>query len=131
MNWHSLDTNLRELGYLQEVADYLPGDRRYVRNPDVNPETPEWQGENVIDLSNGLYYGHGIGIGNVEEIIRELNKNRKKDSTISAYLIDSVSRPNFKRLYSIYNKFISNERSETEIDSRTLFIRYPLNYIYI
>ncbi|WLR58562.1 protein-glutamine gamma-glutamyltransferase [Guptibacillus hwajinpoensis] len=36
--------------------DYLPGDIRYVKNPDVNPLTPEWQGENVVDLGDGTFF---------------------------------------------------------------------------
>ncbi len=127
MNWRALDHNLKELGYMEDVSDYIPGDRRYVKNPDVNPETPEWQGENIMDLSNGTYYGHGMGIKTVKEVIQELNKNRKKDSTVSSYLLPSVSRPNFKRLYRIYNEFMSNQRLADKKTSRGLFIRYPLD----
>lgn len=127
MNWRALDRNLKELGYMEDVSDYIPGDRRYFKNPDVNPETPEWQGENAMDLSSGNYYGHGIGIKKAEEIIEALNTNRKKDSKISAYLLDSVSRPNFKRLYAIYNEFMSNQRLTDKKTSRGLFIRYPLD----
>lgn len=97
MNWQHLDKDLGISSY-DSVNDYFPGDCRYFKNPDVDPLTPEWQGENVFDLGNGSYYGHGIGIGNSERIINELNKNRVSDSKTSAYLIDSVNRPNFKYL---------------------------------
>lgn len=127
MNWRALDHNLKELGYMEDTVDYLPGDRLYIKNPDVDPETPEFQGENIIDLGNGMYYGHGIGIGSVEEIIRELNKYRKKDSSVSSYLLDSVSRPNFRRLYKIYDDYMSTHRYIYHNSSYGLFIRYPRN----
>lgn len=127
MNWRALDDNLKELGYMEYAIDYLPGDRLYIKNPDVSPETPEFQGENIIDLGNGMYYGHGIGIGTVEEIIRELNKYRKEDATVSAYLLDSVSRPNFRRLFKIYRDYVSQEGFARESKPQGLFIRYPRN----
>ncbi len=102
MNWHGLHRNLREIGQMNTYPDYFPGDRRYFANPDVDPVTPEWQGENVIDLSGGLYYGHGMGKRNAESIITALNKKRKEGATRSAYLMDSAGRPNFKRLSSLY-----------------------------
>jgi protein-glutamine gamma-glutamyltransferase len=100
MNWQHLDRNLGIVDY-PNVNDYLPGDGRYFKNPDVNPLTPEWQGENVFDLGNGMYYGHGVGIGNANKFISGLNHNRVPGSTKSAYLLDSAKRPNFKHLANI------------------------------
>ncbi|OQB21435.1 MAG: Protein-glutamine gamma-glutamyltransferase [Firmicutes bacterium ADurb.Bin182] len=108
MNWHDIDRNLREIGIMNKEKLYLPGDRRYFDNPDVDPETPYWQGENVIDLGNGQYYGHGIGIGDAEVFIRALNRNRKEDADESAYFMDACARPNFKRLHSIQERFELN-----------------------
>jgi len=99
MNWNQIDRNLREVGSMSKRADYLPGDRRYFSNPDVDPIEPEWQGENVIQLGNDLYYGHGIGIQNASRIIQELNENRIFNADESARLLDSAARPDFKRLY--------------------------------
>jgi protein-glutamine gamma-glutamyltransferase len=96
-DWDYLDPDLGIRNY-KDVLAYLPGDCRYFKNPDVNLEKPEWQGENVIDLGDGTYYGHGIGVGTSEFFINELNKNRKEGAEKSAYLMDVVTRPNFKYL---------------------------------
>ena len=101
MNWHHIDPLLKEVGTMKPRKDYLPGDRRYFSNPDVDPLEPQWQGENVIDLGRGLYYGHGIGLYSAETIIQSLNQNRAEDADQSAYLDDSAGRPNFKKLAGI------------------------------
>lgn len=101
MNWHYVDPLFQGIGSLQEYHDYFPGDRRYFKNPDVNPKTPEWQGENVIALVGGKYYGHGLGIYGEQEIINELNRNRVKYPEESAYLMDGAGRPDYGKLYSI------------------------------
>lgn len=111
MNWHYINRELRHIGYVEKYPDYLPGDRRYFKNPDVNPETPEWQGENVIDLGNGTYYGHGIGIGDANDIINALNENRKEGTTTSAYFMDVAARPNFKLLFKIYDTYMSQSQA--------------------
>ena len=102
MNWNGLSRYLRETGLMNKHTDYLPGDRRYFANPDVNPETMEWQGENTIDMGNGLYYGHGMGMHKPDVIIRELNSNRRKNAMREAYLVQAAGRPDFKRLYHLY-----------------------------
>jgi protein-glutamine gamma-glutamyltransferase len=98
MNWHDISPELRETGLMQHAQDYLPGDRRYFSNPEVDPKTPEWQGENVIDLGDGLYYGHGIGIHKADVIIRVLNENRREGARKEAYLLDRAGRPDFRAL---------------------------------
>jgi protein-glutamine gamma-glutamyltransferase len=102
MNWHHIDKLLKEAGQMKKQQDFIPGDRRYFVNPDVNPLTPQWQGENVIDLDGKKYYGHGVGILDEEKIIKALNKNRSEGADESAYLNDTAGRPNFKRLADIY-----------------------------
>lgn len=104
MNWQHLDGDLGIVDYMR-VVDYLPGDCRYFKNPDVDPLTPEWQGENVFDLGEGTYYGHGIGITSAEKMIEALNKKRISGSEVSAYLMKSAKRPNFKYLSNKYYSF--------------------------
>lgn len=101
MNWHSLDRKIAEFGSLNNTSYDLPGDRRYFTNPDVAPEKPEWQGENTIQLTNDKYYAHGIGIASSIQIIQALNKGRKRGATRSAYLRETVGRPNFNELYRL------------------------------
>ncbi len=109
MNWSNLDRDL-DIADFSNLQDYLPGDCRYFKNPDVNPLTPEWQGENAIDLGNGMYYGHGIGVTTGEEIIQALNNNRRSGDVESAYLLDSALRPNFKYLSNQYHNYLLANR---------------------
>ncbi len=102
MNWHHLDRLLSDIGLMRKRPDYLAGDRRYFSNPDVDPLTPEWQGENVIDLNGKLYYGHGAGLMNADAMVRMLNENRTDGATESAYLMDSAGYPDFKNLADVY-----------------------------
>ena len=108
MNWNSLNRYLRPTASMTRQPDYLPGDRRYFANPDVDPETPEWQGENTIDLGDGLYYGHGMGTHKADRIVRELNQNRKKNAAREAYLVQKAARPDFKRLFLLYSDAVRN-----------------------
>lgn len=86
---------------LNQHAEAYPGDSVYFENPDFNPDTPYWQGENAILLGKGLYYGHGIGIKSAKSIISDLNEQRKEGSTTSAFLSELVLHPNFKQLQRI------------------------------
>lgn len=104
MDWQRLDPVLG-VRYYRSVPDFLPGDCLYFKNPDVDPLTPEFQGENVIDLGNGTYYGHGIGIHPAEVFIAVLNRYRFEGSQTSAYLLDSATRIDFEGLGNEYYKF--------------------------
>lgn len=83
------------------VADLLPGDVVYFKNPDVDPKNPEWQGENAVVMGDGTYFGHGVGIKSKEKMIAVLNRKRKPDATQSAYLMDEVTRPDFRNLHQL------------------------------
>ncbi|MFD2671237.1 protein-glutamine gamma-glutamyltransferase [Marinicrinis sediminis] len=82
---------------------YIPGDVRYFKNPDHDPMRPEWQGENVVDVGYGLYYGHGIGIRSGAEIIAFLNGLRYPMAQRSAYLLDQATRIRSSQLYPYYS----------------------------
>lgn len=102
MDWQNLDGKLKVNTY-RNPPDFFPGDCRYIKNPDVNPLTPEWQGENAIDLGNSHYYGHGVGITTVDNIIYSLNKNRKAGSNVPAYMLDSCTLPDLRGLFNLYS----------------------------
>lgn len=100
MNWRNIDESLG-VDYYDSVSDFMPGDCIYFKNPDVNSKTPEWQGENTINLGDGTYFGHGVGIMSGEKIIEKLNKYRKKHSSVSAYMLESVTCQGGKYLYKL------------------------------
>lgn len=104
MNWHSIHPELESVGIMRKANTFLPGDRRYFDNPDVDPLTPQWQGENTIDMGNGIYYGHGVGKYEANVFIEALNRMRKEDSNESAYLMDGAARPNFRNLSFLYDR---------------------------
>ena len=94
-SWHTDP----DLGIQSIHTDYfLPGDVVYFNNPDVDPKTPWWRGQNVVDLGDGTYFGHGFGIWTGEEMIQILNTKRIPESKNSAYLTNIVTRPTFKDL---------------------------------
>jgi protein-glutamine gamma-glutamyltransferase len=94
-SWH-IDPHFKIYTYYGKHL--LPGDVVYFDNPDVDPKTYWWRGQNVIDLGDGTYYGHGFGIRTTEEMIELLNEKRKPGSKNSAYLTNLITRPSFKDL---------------------------------
>lgn len=78
---------------------YVPGDIRYVKNPDVNPLTPEWQGENIVDMGDGTYFGHGLGFRTLPGIIDALARRRRPGAMRMPYLLETATRPGFSYLY--------------------------------
>lgn len=104
MNWSDVSAPLGEIGRMRRGSDFMPGDRRYFSNPDVDPRTPEWQGENVIDMGDGTYYGHGVGRHHGATFIRELNGNRRPGADREATLLDTAGRPDFKKLSLLYDE---------------------------
>ena len=95
---------MKDLIIERNVSEHLYGDGCYFKNPEYNPATSEWQGENVIALPKGMFYGHGIGIESANKIIHELNNRRKAGATISAFLENTVNRAYISRLFGIYSR---------------------------
>ncbi|EIT87128.1 transglutaminase [Fictibacillus macauensis ZFHKF-1] len=79
-------------------GESIPGDLRYIANPDFHPSTPQWQGENIIMLTDGQLFGHGVGLGTLPEFIAILNRFRYPGAATSAYLTAQIIRPNFRRM---------------------------------
>ncbi|MEW9095971.1 MAG: protein-glutamine gamma-glutamyltransferase [Clostridiaceae bacterium] len=125
LDWQYISRNLYMENY-RNVTEFFPGDCQYFRNPDVNPATPEWQGENVINLGDGTYYGHGIGITTADGIIIALNMNRKRGATRSAFLLDFAVRLNAKQIANRYYNFIATMQMERYY--RKIHRGYP-NYL--
>jgi protein-glutamine gamma-glutamyltransferase len=98
MDWDIRDPLLNRVGYMESVSSLVTGDRAYFANPDHSPELPQWQGENVIVLGDGAYYGHGIGINSAEHIVKSLNSKRFSGNPRPAYLMSSAGRPDFAKL---------------------------------
>lgn len=104
------DQDLRLIQHRRGEA--YAGDVRYFDNPDVDPETPHWQGENVIVMpEDDLYFGHGIGLTSGERIIEVLNKERKEGAGRSAYLLDDITHPDYVSLYRRTVATMSNPRA--------------------
>lgn len=122
-DWHYISTNLYIEQY-RDITAFFPGDCEYFKNPDVNTITPEWQGENVINLGDGTYFGHGIGITTANGIIKALNKKRKRGATKSAFLLDSVERLNSNRIADKYYNFISTIQIQRWRESQRCYRNY-------
>lgn len=112
MNWLYTDNKLG-VATQRDPEFFLPGDCRYFRNPDVDPMTPEWQGENAIDLGDGTYYGHGVGIRTARMIIRILNSRRVPGSDTSAYLMETTTLPDLNGLFKIYGPSVTSTVGES------------------
>jgi protein-glutamine gamma-glutamyltransferase len=99
-DWH-YDADLRLI--ITEGQSAKVGDVVYFKNPDVNPLTPQWQGENAVVLSDHRYYGHGVGVVSGREIIASLNRARIPGSDVSAYLTNTVVQLDYLYLFSVIN----------------------------
>ena len=100
-SWHA-DPDLGLTAFT--THDFIPGDVVYFDNPDFNPQTPQWRGENAVVLEDDdTYFGHGIGIKTANQMIVALNKRRKPESNRTARLSNIVARPSFKNLSKVSN----------------------------
>ncbi|AJY75172.1 protein-glutamine gamma-glutamyltransferase [Paenibacillus beijingensis] len=104
-NWN-YDRDLH-LTTTYNINEAYPGDILYFKNPDYDPKTPEWRGENTVLLGYNMYYGHGIGIRTSMDIIASLNAKRRFGSMTSAYLTDQVVHPDFEHLRRLPGRIIA------------------------
>lgn len=79
----------------------IQGDIAYFKNPQVNPLTIEWQGENTIYLGDDFHYGHGVGMSTSDQVINTLNLRRKPNAILTAYLTNFITRVDTAQM-SIY-----------------------------
>jgi len=84
----------------------IPGDVRYFKNPQVSPNHMAFQGENVIVLPDKRYYGHGIGIGDHDYFVTQLNRARRPGATMDAYLMPRATRIIAERIVYLSQSFI-------------------------
>jgi len=73
---------------LKNPDKLLPGGYYYFRNWDVTDEARArgWQGENVIYLGGGKFYGHGIGLGPGSDFVTKLKAESKPDGKTPSLL---------------------------------------------
>ncbi len=97
-------------------GEIIPGDLTYFKNPQVNPETMEWQGENTVYLGDGLYYGHGMGVKTKKQVIEHLNIRRIPFAFLSAYLTDFITRIDYRYM----SQYASPLKMKTKIGIRPI-----------
>ncbi|WP_456272912.1 protein-glutamine gamma-glutamyltransferase [Bacillus sp. AK031] len=113
-SWHTDP----DLGLYTFYGDhYLPGDVVYFNNPDYSQENPWYRGINAVALDGGMFFGHGLGLMNAEQIIEFLNGTRKPGSNQPAYLTRLISRPSFNSLSAL-----STMQRERPVDKEPSFI---------
>ncbi len=102
----TLQTNWKTSGDSQadaapaRQAELRAGDYTYFRNWDVSDtaRAAGWQGENVIALGGGKFYGHPFGVSTEAHIVDYLNQQRNPGSTRSATMLDLQARLDSKLL---------------------------------
>ncbi|MEK8131196.1 protein-glutamine gamma-glutamyltransferase [Paenibacillus filicis] len=82
-------------------GEAFPGDVQYFKNPQVDPRKMQYQGENVIVMPEGGYFGHGIGVTSAADIVSKLNRHRIPFATQGAFLLDEATYPDFDYLLSL------------------------------
>ena len=83
--WDIKDDDFQKAELHGNLPGYWPGDHTYFKNPDFDPAHSAFQGENVIYLGQGMYFGHGLGIVSEREVISSLNSLRRPGATTSAF----------------------------------------------
>jgi hypothetical protein len=86
--WDIKDDDFKKAEKVGKLPGYWPGDHTYFKNPDFDPAHSAFQGENVIYLGEGMYFGHGLGVVSEQGVIDSLNGLRKPGAKKGAYRDD-------------------------------------------
>lgn len=86
--WDIKDDDFKAAEKQGKLPGFWPGDHTYFKNPDFDPSNSAFQGENVIYLGGGQYFGHGLGIVSEQGVIDSLNELRRPGARRSAYRDD-------------------------------------------
>jgi hypothetical protein len=86
--WDLKDDDFKAAEKVGKLPGYWPGDHTYFKNPEFDPANSAFQGENVIYLGGGQYFGHGLGIVSEQGVIDSLNNLRRPGATKSAFRDD-------------------------------------------
>ncbi len=86
--WEIEDDDFKKAKRVGKLPGFWPGDHTYFKNPDFDPSNSAFQGENVIYLGNGEYFGHGIGLVTERQLIEGLNGLRRPGARRSAFRDD-------------------------------------------
>lgn len=82
--WDIKDDDFKAAEKKGDLPGFWPGDHTYFKNPEFDPANSAFQGENVIYLGGGQYFGHGLGIVSEREVIASLNELRRPGARTSA-----------------------------------------------
>ncbi len=86
--WEIEDDDFKKAKRTGKLPGFWPGDHTYFKNPEFDPSNSAFQGENVIYLGKGEYFGHGLGIVTERELIDSLNSLRRPGARKSAFRDD-------------------------------------------
>jgi len=91
--WDIKDDDFKAAEKQGKLPGFWPGDHTYFKNPDFDPANSAFQGENVIYLGGGQYFGHGLGIVSEKGVIDSLNDLRKPGAKKTAVRDDFELAP--------------------------------------
>lgn len=99
--WDIKDDDFKAAEKHGKLPGYWPGDHTYFKNPDFDPSNSAFQGENVIYLGNGQYFGHGLGVATDKEVVERLNGLRRSGAKKTAFRDDFELRLNGAKIAAL------------------------------
>lgn len=99
--WNIKDDDFVKAEQVGNLPGYWPGDHTYFKNPEYDPAHSAFQGENVIYLGGGMYFGHGLGIVSEREVVSSLNNLRRPGATRSAFRDDFELRLDGRKIAAL------------------------------